>query len=144
MSNIDNKMKKILPFIDEEFFGDPLKNENSEMISKYSKELNDAPKEYGNFLYKYGSGELSSFFWIGDDLQDYQKIYGRTIKELDGMLVFGSDIGEYTYAFDTKNNWEVVDIDASGEIFKRYGSFETFINQMLDEIIVSYEEDKER
>jgi len=144
MNTIDTKMKKILPFVDKEFFGYPLKNVSKETINRYSEELNKAPKEYGDFLYKYGSGELSSFFWIGDDLKDYQEIYGRPIEELEGMLVFASDLGEYVYAFDTKNNWEVVDIDASGNIFERYGNFETFINQMLDEIIEVYEEDKEQ
>ena len=142
MNTIDEKMEKILQFIDEEFFGDALKNEEDEILIKYQKELNEAPKAYGDFLYTYGSGELSAFFWISDDLEAHEKIYGRTIKKLDGMLVFGSDIGEYTYAFDTKNNWEVVDIDASGEIFERYGDFETFINKMLDEIIESIENDE--
>lgn len=139
MNQIDEKMKKILPYIDKDFFGNPLKNENSETLNKYSQELNMAPEKYGEFLYKYGSGELSSIFWIGDDLQNYQAIYRREIPELEGMLVFGSDLGEYVYAFDTKNNWEVVDIDASGEIFERYGDFETFLNGVLDEIIESIE-----
>lgn len=101
------------------------------------------PNDYCDFIKIYSGQELSSIFRLYSSPIDYKLIFGRTIKELEGMLVFGSDMGEYTYAFDTKNNWEIVDIDASGEIFERYGDFETFINQILDEIIESYEEDKE-
>ncbi len=143
MDSIDKKMEKILVFLDKECFGNPLKNANDEILNKYYKELNSAPKEYINFLYEYGFGMLSSLFWIDDKIVDYKNIYGREIKELEGMYIFASDMGEYVYAFDSKNNWEVVDIDASGEVFERYGDFETFINQILDEAIESYEEDEE-
>lgn len=64
-----------------------------------------------------------------------EDIYGWSDDEFEGILIFGSDIGEYIYAFDTSHNWEVVDIDASDRLFKRYGSFETFINNILDEMI---------
>ena len=100
-----------------------------------------APIDYREFIKLYSGQELSSIFRLYNYPIPYQEIYGRPIKELEGMLVFASDLGEYVYAFDTKNNWEVVDIDASGKIFKRYGDFETFINQMLDEIIEVNEED---
>jgi len=139
MNQIDEKMKKILPYIDKDFFGNPLKNIEHRLSKERIDEIKSYPKEYKEFLYKYGSGELSSFFWIESSLQNYQAIYGREIPELEGMLVFGSDMGEYVYAFDTKNNWEVVDIDADGEIFERYGDFKSFINGILDEIIESIE-----
>ena len=142
MNTINKKMKNLLPFIDKKFFGNPLKDIYHRFSQEIINELNEYPKLYKDFIYKYGSGELSIIFWIDSSLKIHQEIYGRTIKELDGMLVFGSDIGEYTYAFDTKNNWEVVDIDASGEIFERYGDFETFINKILDEIIESIENDE--
>ena len=102
-----------------------------------------APGDYREFIKFYSGQELSNIFRLYNYPISYQEIYGRPIKELEGMLVFASDLGEYVYAFDTKNNWEVVDIDTSGKIFKRYGDFETFINQMLDEIIEVNEEDKE-
>ena len=100
------------------------------------------PSDYCEFIKIYSGQELSSLFRLYSFPVDYKHIFGRTIQELEGILVFGSDMGEYTYAFDTKNNWEVVDIDASGEIFERYGDFETFINMILDEAIESYEADK--
>ena len=100
------------------------------------------PTSYCIFVEKYSGQELSSLLQLYSFPVEYNRIFGQNIKELDGMLIFGSDIGEYTYAFDTKNNWEVVDIDASGEIFERYGDFETFINKILDEIIESMENDE--
>ncbi len=129
--------------IDENIFGLPSEEYKYVFLKdiEICKEKN-IPQEFINFLLQYGIGELSIAFRIDSEILPHQEIYGRTIKELDGMLVFGSDIGEYTYAFDTKNNWEVVDIDASGEIFERYGDFETFINKMLDEIIESIENDE--
>jgi len=144
MYMIDKKMKKILPFLDKRFFGLPSQEYIQVFLNDIEKaKEKKAPKEFINFLLSYGIGQLSSLFNIDSELLLPEEIYGRPIKELEGMLVFASDLGEYVYAFDTKNNWEVVDIDASGKIFKRYGDFETFINQMLDEIIEVNEEDKE-
>jgi len=138
MNQIDEKMKKILPYIDKDFFGKPSKKFKNIFLEEIANcEKKKAPTSYINFLKKYGTGDLSIAFRIDSELLDYKAIYGREIPELEGMLVFGSDIGEYVYAFDTKNNWEVVDIDADGEIFERYGDFETFINTILDEIIES-------
>ena len=97
------------------------------------------PKDYCEFIKIYSGQELSSIFRLYSFPMNYQAIYGREIPELEGMLVFGSDLGEYVYAFDTKNNWEVVDIDADGNIVERYGDFKSFINGILDEIIESME-----
>ena len=135
MNIIDKKMNMISSKLDEVFFGNALKNMKPEISKAIKSDLAGAPKEYLNFLEQYGVGELSSFFRIDYELLDYKEIYGQKIKELEGMLIFASDIGDYLYAFDTKNNWEVVDIDTSGEVFERYGDFETFMNTILDEII---------
>ena len=123
--------------MDDTFFGNALKDLEPETSKSIKSDLDliGAPVEYLDFLERYGVGELSSFFRIDYQLLTHNEIYGREIKELEGMLIFASDIGDYLYAFDTKNNWEVVDIDTSGEVFERYGDFETFMNSMLDDII---------
>jgi len=108
-----------------------------------SKDLG-CPDDYCEFIKIYSGQELiNDTFRLYTFPIGYDNIYGREIKELEGMYIFASDMGEYVYAFDSKNNWEVVDIDASGEVFERYGDFETFINQILDEAIESYEEYEE-
>ena len=137
MNTINKKMKIISPKLDDTFFGNALKDLEPETSKSIKSDLDliDAPVEYLDFLERYGVGELSSFFRIDYQLLTHNEIYGREIKELEGMLIFASDIGDYLYAFDTKNNWEVVDIDTSGEVFERYGDFETFMNSMLDDII---------
>jgi len=133
-------MKIIFLRLDETFFGNALRDLEPETSKSIKSDLIGAPVEYLDFLERYGVGELSSFFRIDYQLLTHKEIYGQEIKELEGMLIFAGDIGDYLYAFDTKNNWEVVDIDTSGEVFERYGDFETFMNTILDKIIESLAE----
>lgn len=135
MSTIDSKMKTIIPNLDKEFFGNSLDSLDPKVSKLIINDLKGAPNTFLDFIRRYGVGELSSFFRIDYELLPHEKIYKREIKELEGMMIFGSDVGDYLYAFDTKNNWEVVDLDTSGTVFKKYGNFESFINKILDEII---------
>ena len=135
MSTIDEKMKKLMTQIDDSFFGNSLKSLEPKTSKAIMNDLNGAPEKYIEFLNQYGVGDLSSFFRIKYELSTPEEIYGSATEEIKDMLIFGSDIGDYLYAFDTKNNWEVVDLDTTGEIFDRYGDFETFMNTILDEII---------
>jgi len=132
---IDKKMEIIIPTLDMTLFGNALSDLAPNIAEAIRNDLSKAPSKYLEFLQVYGAGELSSYFRIESELVLPEKIYGRNIPELNNILIFGSDIGDYLYAFDTENNWEVVELDTSGEIFERHGNFDKFINKVLDEII---------
>ena len=116
-------------------FGDTISDESllfNEMDYKNIYTLND----YRDFMKQIGYGELDASFYIEDGPYPYQKIYGREIPELKGTYIFASDQSEYSYAFDSKNNYEVVDIDASGVLENNYGSFKKFITKKIEEIVI--------
>ena len=135
MNSIDEKMMKIMPLVDSNFFGNSLNSLEPKISEAILNDISRAPKKYIDFISKYGVGDLGSFFRINYELSTPEEIYGSTTEDIKDMLIFGSDIGDYLYAFDTKNNWEVVELDTNGEIVDRHGDFETFINTILDEII---------
>lgn len=135
MNTLDSKMKLIISNLDNGLFGNSLNALDSKVSKKIINDLNDAPEEFLAFISQYGVGELSSFFRIDYELIPYEKIYKRLISRLDGMMIFGSDVGDYLYAFDTKNNWEVVELDTDGEVVSRHKDFDAFMNEILDEII---------
>ena len=125
---------------DNEMDMDTLKDKLRKIGYKSPSEVSKAlgcPDSFCEFIDAYSGQELSSSFRLYSSPISYEAVYAREIKALEGMLIFASDIGDYLYAFDTKNNWEVVDIDTDGEVFERYGNFETFMNTILDEIIES-------
>ena len=116
---------------------DKINDNSQESLTKFINFYNQigVPKSYIEFIENIGLGGVDFIFKMDDLLLKYDEIYPKEYTHLEGMYIFASDMGEYVYAFDSKNNWEVVDIDASGEVFERYGDFETFINYMLDYII---------
>ena len=107
---------------------------NVDEINIFKK--HNIPIDYIKFIEKFGIGLILQDIlnlWIKPE--DAYSVYGKG--NLKDFLIFGENLSGEMYAFDTKNNWEVVDIDADGNIVERYGDFETFINTILDEIIES-------
>ena len=81
-------------------------------------------------------GELDSSFYLDDGPTCYINIYGRSIDELDGMYVFASDQSEYTFAFDSKKYWQIVEINSSGKVESIIAaSFSEFIDAKLNSLI---------
>lgn len=115
-------------------FGGPCEDEKL-IFDKVIEIIEFFPKEYREFIKKYGSGELAASFFVEMGPIPIREIYGRDDGPLNGMYIFATDQSEYVYAFDSKNNFQVVDIDASGEVFKNYGTFSDFIEEILDKII---------
>ena len=114
-------------------FGDTIEDE-SLLFNEIDNKSNIVLNDYRDFMKQIGYGELDASFYVEDSPAPYQKVYIREIPELDGMYIFASDQSEYSYAFDSKNNFEVVDIDASGKPEKHYGDFKTFIINKVKEI----------
>ena len=95
---------------------------------------NSALNDYRDFMKQIGYGELDASFYIEDGPSPYQKVYGREIPELKGTYIFASDLSEYSYAFNSNDNFQVVDIDASGNLENHYGTFKDFIIEKVNEI----------
>ena len=94
------------------------------------------PKDYIDFLHKYGIGDLCSFFSIDSELRSSKDVFSHEISDLKFFYFFATDIGEYLYAFDSENNWNIVEVDSSGNITEYLSnSFSKFIEKILDEII---------
>lgn len=97
---------------------------------------NNFPSDYLEFIKCVGFGELDSSFYLDDGPSHYMKTYGRNIDSLDGMYIFASDQSEYVFAFDSKNNWQIVDIDSSGEVANIIAcDFAEFIDIKLNDLI---------
>lgn len=118
-------------------FGDVIDNADK-ILSNFNKVLVDkgAVENYIKFIQNIGFGELDASFYIEDGPISYKEIYRRNIPELEGMYIFASDQSEYSFAFDTQNNWQVVSIDASGNIVSVLASeFSIFIESKLNELL---------
>ena len=114
-------------------FGDTISDRSlllNEITSNNTEHLND----YYEFMQSIGFGELDASFYMEDGPTHYQKLFDREIIDLKGMYIFASDQSEYSYAFDSKNNFEVVDISASGILGKNHGCFKTFIMKKITEV----------
>ena len=119
MIDIDRKLKKI----------------GFKLPSEVSLEIN-APKDYCSFINQYSGQELHDTFLLYSKPTYYYDIFGVDIESLDGVYLFASDNSEYLFGFNSKNNWEIVEIDSSGETLNTVAqTFTEFINQKLDEII---------
>lgn len=90
------------------------------------------PMEYLDFLKEVGYGDLN-----------FIQIYGGTItaddvypievaKKLTDFLLIGDDGQGYCFAFNIKDNYNVVEIDPTGEVdFDMGGGFNSFIETFL-------------
>lgn len=105
-------------------------------IASEGIEDNGHLSHYFLFLEKIGSGELDASFYIEDAPVLCTDIYGNHRNDLEHLLIFATDQSEYSFAFDTKNKYTVIDIDASGEISNtNYGTFDNFITMKLNQIL---------
>ncbi|QKS83060.1 SMI1/KNR4 family protein [Pseudomonas bijieensis] len=71
-----------------------------------------APADYLEFLTEFGFGELDAAFHLDDGPEKYSTICGREIEGYEGVYVFGGNSSDVLYAFDAKNNWQVVEISS--------------------------------
>jgi len=135
---VNAKIKKIMesPYY-EGGFGDLV--EDADVILSGIDDLDirkNVPVDYLKFIQCIGFGELDASFYFDDSPAHYSHTYGRDISNLDGVYTFASDQGEYTFAFDSKNNWQVVDIDSSGNVANVIApDFSSFIEIKLNDLL---------
>lgn len=91
-----------------------------------------APDDYLEFLTEFGFGELDAAFHLDDGPEKYSTICGRDIEGYDGIYVFGGNSSDVLYAFDAKNNWQVVEISSELDgVDVLASSFSDFILEQL-------------
>lgn len=71
-----------------------------------------APVDYLEFLVEFGFGELDAAFYLDDGPEKYSTICNREIEGYEGIYVFGGNSSDVLYAFDAKNNWQVVEVSS--------------------------------
>jgi hypothetical protein len=103
----------------------PAKYKNTDLLCNYLE-----------FLSHFGYGELDSSFYIEEQPLEWDKVFPEERSHLEGTYIFATDQGEYCYAFDSKQNYNIVEISADGEVSEStLGNFQEFIAVKLDELV---------
>lgn len=76
------------------------------------------PADYLEFLADFGFGELDAAFYVEDGPVKYSAIAHEQVNECPGMYVFAGSSSGVLSAFDSGNNWVVVEISAEVNGFK--------------------------
>jgi len=94
-----------------------------------------APADYLEFLTEFGFGELDAAFHLDDGPEKYSTICGREIEGRECIYVFGGNSSDVLYAFDAKNNWQVVEVSSELDgVYVLASSFSDFILEQLKHI----------
>ena len=108
---------------------------NINLISEFFSE-NKELADYIHFLEKFGAGELDASFCLDEEPVIWSEIFPKERSHLEGLYIFASDLSEYSFAFDSKNNYKVMEIAADGELSEsNLGDFKEFINKQLDDLV---------
>ncbi|MGC6371152.1 SMI1/KNR4 family protein [Pseudomonas sp. K2I15] len=90
------------------------------------------PEDYLEFLATFGFGELDCAFYVSDGPVRYAAQADGDAGIYAGLYVFAGDSCEGSYAFDTRNNWAIVELDAEiDEVEVVSEDFSSFILNQL-------------
>ncbi len=107
-------------------------------IKSFPNEFFESPslETYLEFLTEFGYGELDSSFYIEESPIKWNEIFPREREHLEGLFIFATDQGENCFAFDSKEQFKVVEIAADSVIAETsFGDFQQFISKKLDELV---------
>lgn len=124
----------------EDGFGDKVDIHNIPEIFQHDLRF----EGYLKFLKAFGCGELDACFYLEEEPIECSKVFPKERSHLKNMYIFATDQSEHSFAFDTMNNCNVVEISADGEISEdTLGTFEQFITKQLAKLvdIVKWRED---
>lgn len=99
-------------------YGDCISNVDAIMSDVDDSDREGLPVDYLNFLAEFGFGELDAAFYMDDSPVKYSSICGREIDGHEGLYVFGGNSSEMLYAFDSKNDWTIVQISSETDDFE--------------------------
>lgn len=136
--DVKKKLDKIIkdPGFDGDF-GGPVKDRDMILSDIEDDSIKSQfPGDYLMFVQNFGTGQLGYSFFIDPKPIPHEILFGRNIPAYDGMYIFGSDLSEVVYAFDSNREWKVVEIDSEyDDIIIVSNSFSEFIVEKIEKII---------
>lgn len=113
-------------------YGNCISNVDAILSGVEESDRKSVPTDYLEFLAIFGFGELDAAFYVDEGPEKYSTICGREIKAYEGIYIIGGNFSDTLYAFDSKNNWQIVEISSEidgQEILA--SSFSAFILERL-------------
>ncbi|MFK7702654.1 SMI1/KNR4 family protein [Pseudomonas caspiana] len=113
-------------------YGDCISNVDAILGGVEELDRKSVPADYLEFLASFGFGELDAAFYVDDGPESYSAICGRKVEKYEGIYVIGGDSSDLLYAFDAKNDWQVVGVSSeSDEVDVLASNFFDFILERL-------------
>lgn len=113
-------------------YGDCIFNVGAILSGVEEMDRKSVPTDYLEFLANFGFGELDAAFYVDDGPEKYSTIGGREIEGYEGVYIIGGSSSDVLYAFDAKNNWQVVEVSSELDGFEVLASnFSDFILEKL-------------
>ncbi|MCQ2995044.1 SMI1/KNR4 family protein [Pseudomonas syringae] len=113
-------------------YGDCVSNVDALLSGVEESDRKSVPADYLEFLGSFGFGELDAAFYVDDGPEKYSTICGREYVDYEGIYVIGGNSSDLLYAFDAKNDWQVVEVSSeSDEIDVVASNFSDFILEQL-------------
>lgn len=85
------------------------------------------PEDYIHILRSCGFGDTGCIQLYSGPVSP-RSIFGRSVPELDGVVLFGDDSQGRCFGFDTRRNYQVVEVDPRGTPSDRSeGDFASFL-----------------
>ncbi|MGF6317058.1 SMI1/KNR4 family protein [Pseudomonas frederiksbergensis] len=113
-------------------YGDCISNVDAILSGVDDLDRKGVPADYLEFLADFGFGELDAAFYVDDGPVKYSSMSGREIDGYEGMYVFAGNSSDVLYAFDSRDNWSVVEISSEADGFKVLSAdFSSFILDKL-------------
>jgi hypothetical protein len=95
----------------------------------------NVPVDYLELLASFGFGELDAAFYVDAGPATYSSISGGVVDGYKGMYVFAANSSDVLYAFDSNDNWSVVEISSESNGVKLLlADFSSFILDKLESI----------
>lgn len=115
---------------------------SEEELKKEVDENPNVPAEYIDFLREIGFGDVGDgYYMIYSGLIAPESIFDEaTAKELEGIMFFGDDFNGYCGGFLTNENWKLVEVGSSCDLYELEMTFEEFIREKISVYINDLEE----
>ncbi|MGE7961345.1 SMI1/KNR4 family protein [Pseudomonas sp. NPDC089918] len=99
-------------------YGDCISNVDAILNGVDDSDRRGVPTDYLEFLADFGFGELDAAFYVNDGPVKYSSMSGREVDGYEGVYVFAGNSSDVLYAFDSRDNWSVVEISSEADGFK--------------------------
>lgn len=113
-------------------YGDRISDVVFLLMEVDESERDNVPTDYLEFLGKFGYGELDAAFYLDPGPVKYSSLVGKEIAQYNGVYVFAGNSSDLLYAFDSNNQWSIVEVGSEIDGFEPVSvSFSDFILEKL-------------